>query len=750
MVRCGPLHTMWYEDDTPRFYATIRAVIHTMAYCCCMVPLPTFPAYGYQPADPAAPPVVSILTPYTYSGVPLLETARTLLRQSLQQWEWIIVNDSSTDPLAQRVLLPLRHADARIRVVDQERSTWSTDWNAAAALARAPYLLVLDPSAALDPTALEKLAWTLVSYADAALAVAAIAPPGMGTPAGLAPDPPTYLPLILIRRTHFATIGGFAAADSPAVATWEYRLRSAAQGDREQHVPEPLGWAHCAPAPAPRLDEHLRARYAAVVRARPPQPTSSISFFERRPLIATGMPFANRLSRPDAQRRILMFLPIMATGGAERFALHVIRGLIARGDRVTVVLTRDDVRHTWYEELQRLTPDVFLLPQLIRADDFPRFLHYLIESRGITLTYNALSILGYSLLPYLRAHCPQVAHVDYTYLVQPQGHGGLPRYSLDYSGLIDLHIVTSDDVRTWLIAQGAAPERIAVCSVNVDHEQFRPDATIRGRIRAELGIDAATPIILFAARLAAEKRVYLLAQILTRLAATGTPFVAIVAGDGEDMPLLRYTVWRNRLQRQLRLLGAVPHQRLRELMLAADICLLPSEREGVALILYEAMACGVVPVASDVGGQHELVTPECGFLIPIAPHEEDQYLEILQRLCSDRALRERMGACGRQRIEQHFRIDQMHERMHTLLEDACHLHISTPRAPVAPEIAHPETALALELFQLEHRLRHFAPIRLLIRLRWSSVGYWISRSGVVGRLVALARQIRGWLPQSGR
>ncbi len=49
-------------------------------------------------------------------------------------------------------------------------------------------------------------------------------------------------------------------------------------------------------------------------------------------------------------------------------------------------------------------------------------------------------------------------------------------------------------------------------------------------------------------------------------------------------------------------------------MAASDILLLPSKYEGLALVLYEAMAMRTVPVATAYGGHPELVTPECGYL----------------------------------------------------------------------------------------------------------------------------------------
>src|SRR5207253_6957413 len=110
---------------------------------------------------------------------------------------------------------------------------------------------------------------------------------------------------------------------------------------------------------------------------------------------------------------------------------------------------------------------------------------------------------------------------------------------------------------------------------------------------------------------------------------------------------LRYFVRWHRLGGHVRLLGDVPHQRVRELLTASDLLLLPSEREGIALTLYEALATGVVPVAADVGGQRELVTPECGVLVPHGAHELAAYVDALQQLIEDPARRAQMAQAGR-------------------------------------------------------------------------------------------------------
>jgi glycosyltransferase involved in cell wall biosynthesis len=77
------------------------------------------PYYNYQALDKNAKPVVSIITPFYNTRDIFHETARSVLGQSLQQWEWIIVNDGSTDEESLKVLESYRTIeDPRIRVID--------------------------------------------------------------------------------------------------------------------------------------------------------------------------------------------------------------------------------------------------------------------------------------------------------------------------------------------------------------------------------------------------------------------------------------------------------------------------------------------------------------------------------------------------------------------------------------------------------------------------------------------------------
>lgn len=82
---------------------------------------PLRPRLAYRPADLAAAPVISIVTPFFNAGAIFHETVESVFRQTLQQWEWIIVNDCSDNAGSLKILDEFRCKDPRIRVVDHKR-----------------------------------------------------------------------------------------------------------------------------------------------------------------------------------------------------------------------------------------------------------------------------------------------------------------------------------------------------------------------------------------------------------------------------------------------------------------------------------------------------------------------------------------------------------------------------------------------------------------------------------------------------
>jgi glycosyltransferase involved in cell wall biosynthesis len=386
-------------------------------------------------------------------------------------------------------------------------------------------------------------------------------------------------------------------------------------------------------------------------------------------------------------RHLLCLYPWLALGGADKFGLDMLSCLTSRGWRATIVTTRPSA-HPWRAEFERLTDDIVDLA-VHPPEQHPAQLLRIVQSRPIDCVLISHSSEGYQLLPYLRARLPELTYVDYCHIVDTgQRDGGYPRMSLAHARALDLQIVSSEYLKRWMCTRGGESDRIAVCTTNVDWARWHPARYDRPSLRAALRIPPAAPVVLYAARLERQKQPLFAASVMKQVAAQVPEAHFLIAGDGPFAGCVRGFLGWHGLEARVRMLGAVSNQRIGELLAASDIFFLPSEAEGISLAIYEAMAMEVVPVGADVGGQAELVTPECGVLIAPAPHARDAYRDALLRLLREPALRRQMGRAARQRVVGHFGLDKMGARIHELLLEAQRLHQAQPRPPAAlPERA---------------------------------------------------------------
>ena len=120
-----------------------------------------------------------------------------------------------------------------------------------------------------------------------------------------------------------------------------------------------------------------------------------------------------------------------------------------------------------------------------------------------------------------------------------------------------------------------------------------------------------------------------------------------LAGDGPMKRALREHAAHLGVEASLRLLGSLSPTDLRKEYRSARLFVLPSLSEGLGRVVWEAMACGLPVVASDVGGIPELVENEqTGFLVP--PGDEDAVAERILWLFEHPREAEAMGARGKQ------------------------------------------------------------------------------------------------------
>lgn len=635
------------------------------------------PHYPYTLGDDTVIPAVSIITPFFNTGVVFYETYKCVLAQTLQQWEWVIVNDGSNDKVSLQILNELRNlGDYRIRIFEHDiNQGLSFARNTGFSVASAPLIFMLDSDDLIESTTLEKLAWSLVTKPESSFVSSFTV--GFGAQNYLWTrgfhEERTFLrenlvtTNCMIRKQVQAVVGGFDEKFSQGLEDWDFWLRCADAGYWGHTVTEFLDWYRRRESHTDRWtefgDEGI-AKFRRQIGIR--FPTLKLRGFPKLLSKSTGtdfdstLTFANILAKE--KKRILLILPWLVMGGADHFNLSLVRELTARGYEITIATTVPG-EDGWCHEFARFTSDIFMLHRFLDLKDFPRFLRYLIDSRQPDYVLVSNSELGYLLLPYLKHYCSEPVYLDYCHMEELEWRqGGFPALSIQFSKYLDATMVASLHLKKWMLDRGGDDSRIHICRINIDAKTWCQDPEVRTLQRNRLGIDENTVVILYAARLCRQKLPLFFAEIIRELSEkTHSPFVSLVVGDGEDGPALERFVKRNRLQNRIRLLGRLPIEQMRSLMAAVDIFLLPSQNEGISLAIYEAMASGVCVVGADVGGQKELVVDGTGILLPSGGDSsaKKHYVEELKGLLEDPSRRMKIARAARERIENNFQLEQM-------------------------------------------------------------------------------------------
>jgi glycosyltransferase involved in cell wall biosynthesis len=220
----------------------------------------------------------------------------------------------------------------------------------------------------------------------------------------------------------------------------------------------------------------------------------------------------------------------------------------------------------------------------------------------------------------------------------------------------DRLLSVSPQVRRELLDLGiGTPERSAVVPLGLDLDPFLNGGG-PGRLRRELGIEPAAPVVAIVARLVLIKahEVFLEAASIVSRRRPDARF--LVVGDGERRAELEALVDRLALGGAVHFLGW--RRDLPAIYGDVDVVALTSRNEGSPVSLIEAMAAGRPVVATRVGGVPDLVEHGVnGYLAE--PDQPAALAEALLALLTDPGRREAFGGAGRKRVYPAFAADRL-------------------------------------------------------------------------------------------
>jgi len=178
----------------------------------------------------------------------------------------------------------------------------------------------------------------------------------------------------------------------------------------------------------------------------------------------------------------------------------------------------------------------------------------------------------------------------------------------------DFLVTVNGDLRLKAVAMGAPEEKTRAvvngCDLTVFHARDRLEA------RRKLGIDPASQVVLYIGRMDMKKGLRELVEAAALLRPQRANLHLYLIGEGPDRPLILSAIQANNATGYIHALPACAFDEVAVWMAAADLVTLPSYMEGCPNVVLEALASGRPVVATNVGGIPEILSEECGRLVP--------------------------------------------------------------------------------------------------------------------------------------
>lgn len=638
---------------------------------------------SYEPKTPE----VSVIVPFYNDGKYIEQTVNCILNQTYPYFELLIIDDGSTDKESLKKLEEIEKIDSRIKVFHKQNEGLAAtrDYGASVATDTTKYYLFLDSDDLIEKTYLECSYWTLETNKDAAWAYA----DSVGF------ESVTYtwnkwfdsnkmksqnelVSAALVRKSDFKEVKGYEIREKAVNEDWNFWLKLIAHGKYPVHMSfYGLWYRRKANGELKKATENKERsleiinKTAQTIKQKveaiqyPRQDYNYDNIFEKQEKIV--VPQINK----NGKTKILMIIPWMVTGGADKFNLELIKRLDKNEFDVTIITTEPS-KYVLRQEFEKYCI-VYDLTSFLDQKNWLSFINYIIEKEKIDLVFNTNSEYGYSILPYLKANNPEIPILDYVHMEEWYWkNGGYARNSATCSSVIDKTLVCNKSTERVLIEHfGKNKEEVKTIYIGVDEEKFNSTNYNKKELLKKYNLENNQKIIIsYICRITEQKRPLLLLEIIKEISKKRNDILFLIVGNGNLLNKLKHGIQKYKLEEYVKFIGTI--DKPEEIYAISDITINCSIKEGLALTSYESLAMGVPVISSNVGGQAELINNEVGKIVPCMQKETDVqetiysqeeinlYINAIQEIIEK--LEYYKENC-RNRILEQFTLNQMAEKM---------------------------------------------------------------------------------------
>lgn len=586
-------------------------------------------------------PIVTIITPFYNTRKELIQgTANSILNQTYPCFEWLIIDDGSTNEESLEILKEVEKMDERIKVFHKKNEglAQTRDYGAKKACSSSKYLLFIDDDDQISNTFVECAYWTLETNKEATWAYS----DSVGFGAQEYVWRKWYNPIRqkkenrlvsinFIRKKDFFEAGGYELKVKSVYEDWNFWLKLIA---REKY-PVRMSTIDLWYRRKPQNDGELAKATANHEKA--------MNYINKTASTITNVKKGIQYPKQDynwdilidelenievpklkqnKKIKILMIIPWMVTGGADKFNLDLIKNI--NKDKFEVIIISTLPSSNELKQQFEQYGVVYDLTAFLDRKYWLSFLNYLIKKNNINLVFNTCSQFGYNVLPYLKGKYPNVPIIDYVHMEEWYWrNGGYSRDSYAFKDVIDKTLVCNKNSEEILINHfKRKKEDVGTVYIGVDEENFNPDKYLKKDILEKLNFKIENKyVISYICRITEQKRPYLLLEIIKRLKVKRNDFIVVVAGDGNMLDKMKKRATKLKISENIVFLGNYNHTQ--DIYAISDLTINCSIKEGLALTSYESLSMGVPVISSDVGGQKELIDDSVGKIVKCYQEESE-------------------------------------------------------------------------------------------------------------------------------
>ncbi|RZS75103.1 glycosyltransferase involved in cell wall biosynthesis [Pseudobacter ginsenosidimutans] len=573
----------------------------------------------------ASQPVVSIITAFYNTGEIFLETLYSILHQTYSNFEWLIINDCSTNSISLQLLNDAAQSDPRIRVINNTANIGlALTRNHGVQHAKGNYLFFIDSDDMVEFSYLEKCLLCLElnphfsfvsSHTIGFDAKEYVWAHGYLQPERFLAD--NYaVNCYVCRRSVFDQIqyenikGG--------MEDWDFWLHAASIGLWGYTIPEFLYWyreRNNRSIDWPDIfDAGKRQAFIGRLHEKYAKKLASLSFNtslskERHQI--TNIQQAN-LSGSGGEH-ILFLLNYQPEDNQQLITCDYLRFFQSQGASITILIHHLESDH-YDGDFSGITDDVFIADHLCAVQNRQSIWQYLITSRNIQRVIAINLPADPEDLPLIKSAFPHL-QADLILLSLPKQFSVdnlIQRYHLD-TAYID-HIGAGAQEIRFILETNAALYGKVYFMPPVSQQPVQPFSLRQvQQQKNEWGINSGTFTISFTGRIGNEHFKWLRALISKLKTNEHNHCLFILRVWERELKLLRESITPHELSGNLRLLPVNPQQpELQEALAIADCYLDISALNGLNDALREALRLGIPVLSIGNEGIKDLIDPQTG------------------------------------------------------------------------------------------------------------------------------------------